>query len=303
MSKTLSEIRIRDPFVLPMASEKKYYLFGTTHINRQFGPKGFDCYTSSDLKHWDGPFPAWRPEPDMAYLDFWAPEVYEVDGSFYMFATLKTLDGIRHSRCFKASSPAGPYHLHGQPLTPEHWACLDATLFIDPQNQPWVIYCHEWKQCFDGGMYAQRLSEELDQRIGRPVYLFSASEAPWTRHSANGPEPDRFPVYVTDGPFIHRTQSGTLLMLWSSCGQKGYAMGLAKSMSGDITGPWEHVEKPVWLEDGGHGMLFRTFEDKLQLAIHVPNKAPDERPHFFEVCEQDDVLVIQEQAIKGESCE
>ncbi len=67
---------------------------------------------------------------------------------------------------------------------------------------------------------------------------------------------------MTDGPFLHRTASGALLMLWSSFSTKGYAMGIARSESGTVVGPWIQEKKPIWKEDGGHGMIFRAFDGK-----------------------------------------
>ena len=51
--KTAEDIRIRDPFVLPISAEKSYYLFGTTDANTWNGSgTGFDCYRSDDLLSW-----------------------------------------------------------------------------------------------------------------------------------------------------------------------------------------------------------------------------------------------------------
>jgi hypothetical protein len=58
-------------------------------------------------------------------------------------------------------------------------------------------------------------------------------------------EKRRFPTYVTDGPFLFRNHTGVLLMLWSSTGTKGYAMGIARSESANVTGPLVAGENPV----------------------------------------------------------
>ena len=121
--------------------------------------------------------------------------------------------------------------------------------------------------------------------MGRPVFLFNASEAPWVRRS-EWPEDGsryRFPTFVTDGPFLYRFGDGTLIMLWSSFGSKGYAMGISRSETGHITGPWQHDPDPIWAEDGGHGMIFRTFEGRLMLTFHRPNTSPQERAVFVEL--------------------
>lgn len=80
-------------------------------------------------------------------------------------------------------------------------------------------------------------------------------------------------------------------MLWSSSSVKGYAMGLARSASGDITGPWTQDATPLYGEAGGHGMLFRDFQDKLLLAIRPANINPQERP-LLEVAETKGTLKV-----------
>ena len=76
---------------------------------------------------------------------------------------------------------------------------------------------------------------------GDPQLLFKASEARWARPFAgfeelsDGPPP---PHLVTDGPFLHRTPGGQLVMLWSSLGDGGYATGVARSTTGTLHWAW-----------------------------------------------------------------
>lgn len=165
----------------------------------------------------------------------------------------------------------------------------DGTLHVDEAGNPWIVFCHEWVQIHNGAICALRLTADLKQAVGRPLFLFNASEARWVKES-DWPEKDakyRFPTYVTDGPFLHRLRDGTLLMLWSSLGAKGYAMGVSRSESGQISGPWRHDPEPIWAEDGGHGMIFQTFAGQLMLTFHSPNQTPNERAVFVEVAEKD----------------
>jgi hypothetical protein len=126
------------------------------------------------------------------------------------------------------------------------------------------------------------------------VYLFSATDGPWvvpvkeSDWASPGDDPSvRFPCYVTDAPFLHRTASGDLLMLWSSFGTGGYTLGLARSDDGTVTGRWEQIAEPLWTEDGGHGMLFRTFEGMLMLSLHCPHSGSRWRTMFLPVEETD----------------
>jgi len=44
--------------------------------------------------------------------------------------------------------------------------------------------------------------------------------------------------------------------------------------------------------DAGHGMVFRAFDGRLLVAVHTPNRTPDERPVFREVREDGGTLAL-----------
>ena len=58
------------------------------------------------------------------------------------------------------------------------------------------------------------------------------------------------------------------------------------------------MPEALFARDGGHGMLFRTFDGELLLSIHRPNVPPDERPRFFRVEEKADgsLCLVEKQA-------
>ena len=274
---TTGELRIRDPFLLFVPDENCYYLFGTNDV-KQHDPKckvGFDCYRSSDLTHWNGPAPAFRPDADFwATQDYWAPEVYPYRGKYYMFATFKSPERRRGTQVLIADWPEGPYRPWSDgPVTPADWECLDGTLYRAKDGTPWIVFCHEWLQITDGAICAMPLTDDLRSAAGEPITLFHASEAPWARAQQNQ-------VFVTDGPFLIEAD-GRLFMLWSSFGDEGYAMGIAESADGSITGPWRQHAEPLYAGNGGHGMIFRTADGSRQVAIHSPNTPPQERLLIF----------------------
>ena len=283
------DFRIRDPFIVPVAADRSYYMYGSTDQNTWGGKAtGFDAYRSVDLVDWEGPFPVFRPEPDFwSHSDYWAPEVHIYNGRYYMFATFKAEGVRRGTQTLVSDSPLGPFTPHSEsPLTPSDWECLDGTLYIDKLGNPWMVFCHEWVQIQDGSMCAIRLNQALDTAASEPILLFNASDAPWGMGYPGQAD------YVTDGPFMHRTSSGDLLMVWSSFGEHGYAIGVARSSNGEITGQWTQDEAPLYAEDGGHGMLFRTFEGRLMLTFHQPNETPHERHVIIPVCETNSILSI-----------
>ena len=281
----VDSVHIRDPFLLVDSADGLYYMFGTTRgvDNQNWIGNGFDQYVSRDMRRWQGPYPVFEPGPGFwGKGNFWAAECHEYKGKYYLFATVRgAVDSLLGTAIFVADTPRGPFveHSDGR-VTPDTWQALDGTLYVDEKGNPWMVFCHEWTQIADGTMEAVRLTRDLRAAKGKPRTLFAASSAPWTVMI----DPSR-QAYVTDGPFLYRNRKGELLLLWSSFGKEGYAIGVARSANGRITGPWEHVPEPLFARDGGHGMLFRTLEGELLLSIHQPNVLPAERPHFFRVKE------------------
>ena len=278
-----TDINIRDPFVL--VHEGAYYLYGTRGATCWGPADGFDVYVSRDMEEWDGPFVCFHNDGSFwADRNYWAPEVYFYQGAFYMFASFKNPDVRRGTAVLKAESPLGPFVPHSDGcVTPRDWECLDGTLYVDKAGKPWMVFCHEWVQAGDGEVDAIPLTDDLSAPAGEPRLLFRASEAPWCKvmHHSSGVD-----GCVTDGPFFWRTADGTLLCLWASFSAGGYTEGVAVSDNGEIDGTFTQVE-PLFMDDGGHGMVFRALDGQLYLTLHSPNAHLEERPFFHPITERD----------------
>ena len=278
-----TDINIRDPVVL--VHEGAYYLYGTRGATCWGPADGFDVYVSRDMEEWDGPFVCFHNDGSFwADRNYWAPEVYFYQGAFYMFASFKNPDVRRGTAVLKAESPLGPFVPHSDGcVTPRDWECLDGTLYVDKAGKPWMVFCHEWVQAGDGEVDAIPLTDDLSAPAGEPKLLFRASEAPWCKvmHHSSGVD-----GCVTDGPFFWRTADGTLLCLWASFSAGGYTVGVAVSSNGEIDGTFTQVE-PLFMDDGGHGMVFRALDGQLYLTLHSPNAHLEERPFFHPITERD----------------
>jgi len=263
----LKDIHLRDPFVLDDGA--RYYLYGTRGPTVWTEADGFDCYTSLDLISWSGPFEVFHRADDFwADRSFWAPECFLYRGSYYLLATFGAADGRLGVQILKSDSPLGPFVLWSDgPVTPGDSECLDATLHVDREDNPHLVFSHSFSQAGLGEMCALELRLDLKGPNGDTRVLFHAADAPWV---APFPFAEDFgiegDVYLADGPFLHRTRSGRLLMLWSSFAPSGYAVGIARSESAQLLGPWRHDARALFGGDGGHCMLFRTREGKLMMA-------------------------------------
>jgi hypothetical protein len=312
-----SEIRIRDPFVLPDPGSQTYYVYGTTTsgiFDAGIERKAVMVFTTKDLETWEAPVPVWEvPEDHWGRETVWAPEVHRYRDRWYLFVTITSKDTLptppgrpqnvkRGTEILVADSPLGPFEPIGDgPQTPHDWMALDGSLWVE-DGVPYMVFCHEWAQITDGTFDIVRLSDDLSRPIGEPRLLFSASEGPWVRCRGDIGElyqGKRYHAYVSDGNWLHRTKDGTLLMLWSSYGPAKYAVGVARSESGSVFGPWVQEPDPIWVDDGGHPMLFETFDGRLVMVIHQPNRRV-ERARFFEMEDLGHTLRVASEIGRGD---
>lgn len=269
----LCDINIRDPYILPLNGH--YYLYGTRSETAFIGQAfGFDSYVSDDLISWDGPFEVFtRPDSFWSKKSYWAPEVYFYQNRFYMFASFANTSGGLGTAVLTADDPCGPFKLWSDGyVTPENWRCLDGTLYLSEDHTPYMVFCHEWRQIHDGSICVLPLRHDLKQAIGEPKILFHASQAkPFVKRYF-------FRNYITDGPFLIRTEDHRLHMLWSTNAKTGYVEAMAHSDNQEIDGHWEIDQKLLYDHDGGHGMIFQDFSGAYHLALHYPNTFRKEHP-------------------------
>lgn len=278
------DINIRDPFVLK--ENGKYYLYGTRGETAWTRAEGLDVYVSDDLENWSEPNACFTvPEGFWANREVWAPEVHKYKGKYYMFVSLYSETRLRATQILKSETPMGPFlPFTDDAITPVGWQCLDGTFYVDKNGDPYIVFCHEWVQVKDGEIHAMKLTEDLTAAAGEPFLLFKASEPHWADKSRE--------TFITDGPFMYRTESGRLLMIWSTFTQSGYVQAIAYSDNDEIDGNWIH-EDPMFDKDGGHGMIFEDYNGKKYLILHSPNENPLERPVLFEITEENGTIKLK----------
>lgn len=279
----LGDIHMRDPFLFADHRRRLYFLFGTgmgicdgaANVDPYF-----EVYVSGDRKNFEGPYVAFAPERGFwGVKHYWAPEVHEYRGAYYMFASFK--GGIGEDRgtaILRADLPEGPYRAWSDGhVTLRGHECLDGTLLVQ-DGQPWIAFCHEWTEMYFGTIKAHRLRADLTGACGEePVVIVDTQhdDIPWIRRM----EDRRVEKtgYLTDAPFFHRMKNGTLAMLWSSysvkgyggTGSGGYVVAVCESPSGRIEGPWRHERALLLDENKGHASLFRDFDGTLCLISHA----------------------------------
>ncbi len=306
----IKNIRIRDPFVLTDKATKTYYLYASKSNRQDTISPGVEVYTSRDLQNWSEPVSVFEvPRDFWARKWVWAPEVHEYEGKYYLFVTFTSDDKLRTrpfdavknwppfyrrgTQILVADHPEGPFlPFKNAPHTSMDQMTLDGTLWVE-NGQPFMIYCHEWVEIKDGTVNLVPLTDDLSAVNGPNQVLFSASSALWASGISVNNE-----GYITDGCYVYRTESGKLLMIWSSFSKSGYSIGMAESESGSIKGPWIHQKDRLFASNGGHGMIFKTFKDELVVALHQPNSYPDERMKLYHLIDKGNTLVLGNELFK-----
>jgi arabinan endo-1,5-alpha-L-arabinosidase len=290
----LQELHRRDVCIYPDPVTKTYILIGSAG-------RTVVSFTSKDLLHWNGPRTLFSTPQnfwgDVNIRSIWAPELHAYNGKYYLFLTFDT-DKLfpeqwlnwrprvtRGSQILVSDSLFGQYKpFQDHSTLPVSMMTLDGTLWVEG-GIPYIVFAHEWVQISNGTIECAPLKDDLSEITAQPSLLFRANEAPWAMASkAEG-------CYVTDGPFLYKSKSGKLMMIWASFSEGGYTEGIAISESGKLAGPWKQQAEPLYTKDGGHAMLFKTFEGKLMMTLHSPNTR-DARPHIFEMEDTGNTLKI-----------
>ena len=310
----IDDLIVHDPCILPDPVTKTYYIyrsFSPSRYGEEGQPAGIQVFTSRDLVEWEGPFTVFTiPEGFWADRDAnpWAPEGHYYQGKYYIFTTFNAwkekLDerpgrpfiSKRASQVLVADSPMGPFKpFANKPHTPDGEMTLDASLFVDDEGQPWMLYCHEWVQLGDGLIKAIRLKDDLSETIGEPITLLNAGDFEWTKKTVNY-RGTPYPGAVTDGCYIYRTWNGSLVLLWSSWSkERQYVQTIATSPSGKLEGPWIHPAEPLLWDDRGHGMIFRAFDGRLFLSLHRYFHQPATRVQLWQVGDTGDSVIFGQQ--------
>ena len=68
-------------------------------------------------------------------------------------------------------------------------------------------------------------------------------------------------------------------MLWSTFINHQYAECLVKFNDGELNMNFTHLD-PLIDDDGGHGMIFKAFDNRIYLALHGPNENHDSEFYF-----------------------
>jgi beta-xylosidase len=264
-----------DPSVIRVGSD--YWATATTG---GWAPH-FSILRSTNLVNWSTVGAVFQKRPAWVKDDFWAPEIREDGGRYFVFYAGRRDEGQgkRGTLCVAvatASAPAGPYTDHG-PLVcgiseRKNVGSIDPFFVRDENNDPYLI----WKA--DGNdaepdeptsIFAQRLSDDFQKLLGKRKEILRNTTTSWEKH-------------VTEGSFILK-HGGWFYHFYSGnacCGRScDYALGVARSQK--LLGPWEkNPANPILAANDawqcpGHGSIVTTPAGRDYLLYHAYRRSAD----------------------------
>ena len=258
-----SQVPLADPYIL--LENETYYAYGT-HSN-----DGIECYTSDDLEHWQLQGLALHKKQTTETHWFWAPEVYHIGDTYYMYYSAN-----EHLYVATSQSPTGPFRQVGGPqMAPVlgNEKCIDSSVFFDRDGSAWLFFVR-----FDDGncIWQCRLADDHITPLPATLRKCFGVSAPW----------ENIWPRVNEGPNIifHR---GRYYLTYSanSYESQDYAVGYATARS--ITGPWKKYKgNPILrrrdeLVGTGHHSLFTDREGRLRIVFHAHNSTSAIHPRLM----------------------
>jgi beta-xylosidase len=245
-----------DPSIIRVC--KDYWASSTASA---WGPL-FPLLRSTDLVNWELTGAVLPHRPDWAAGDFWAPEISEFKGRYFVYYVARQRGGPLSVAVATADKPGGPYTEHG-PLVGQEDGSIDPVPVTDTNGVRYLV----WKE--DGNsrnrptpIWAQRLNDDGTKLVGE-MHELIRNNVDWEGG-------------VVEGPFILR-RNDWFYLFYSGNGCCGtgcnYALGVARARS--LLGPWEKnplnpilAGNETW-KCPGHGSIVTDPDGRYWLLYHA----------------------------------
>ena len=210
-----------DPSVIRVGDD-----YWATATSSEWAPH-FPLLHSSDLVNWEVKGYVFPEMPKWAKANFWAPEIAQDGGKFFIYYTAREAASNRLAVAVAtADRPEGPWTDHG-PLVAQEAGSIDGMPYTDAEGVRWLL----WKE--DGNsrklptpIWLQRLSADGTKLVGGRKEILR-NEAPWEGAVVEGS------FVLRHGGYYYHFYAGG-----ACCGRGcNYATGVARAKR--MEGPWE----------------------------------------------------------------
>ena len=269
-----SEIKLADPYIL--CDGDYYYAYGTYSTN-----VGFGAYKSQDLYSWEWVDNVLIKENTSANGTFWAPEVYKIEGTYYMFYAAD-----KNLYVAKSDSPEGPFIQLGKKMVFK--GGIDPHLFIEGDRK----YLFFTRTFGNYSIWMGELNDDFRSMKEETVHECLSPQG-WER-------------FTNEGPFIYKNDD-MYYLTYSGDGYQYQSYGVAVATSDEIMGKWKKASyNPVLQKRGpwvgtGHHSLFVDKDGVNRIVFHAHNDKNSIHPRRMYIgkfhIEKDGTFVVDDEFI------
>lgn len=233
-----------------------YYLYATSYPKHC---RGYEVYTSTDLIHWENKGmclqTAWGME-----RGFWAPDVKEKDGKFYMLVTVSEHLGLAIS-----DSPLGPF-------IPQDGFLFDRSIdgHIYFEGDEMYIYYVSWRKDHRYALYGAKMRPDRITPDLSTEKLLIAAEKDYECHQAA----------VAEAPYMLK-KDGIYYLTYSACHYESPYYCVCYATSDSPLGDYVRYEgNPILVGDGvtvsgvGHHCITHSPSGERMFIVYHTHFAP-----------------------------
>lgn len=317
-------VQFGDPYVLYTGGT--YYMYGTG----AGANKGFAAYSSKDLVNWKREGQVYFHDNQNGWSDpeaswggaYWAPEVYEVKGKFYLFYSAQwKVNPTKEVENFRigvavADKPTGPFiDMTNKPVFDPGYPVIDANVFFDTDGKAYLYYSRaaykhpvesevaDWarrkgwyQEIEESWVYGVELKPDFSGVVGEPVLILrppvsmSDKQAEWESRSVTAHEVNR---RWTEGSVTFKKENTYYIMYSANYfGGQHYAVGYATAAS--PLGPYKKAANNPVLQKNtnkgglvtgtGHNSITYSPDGKEMFCVYHgrTTKTGDERVVFID---------------------
>lgn len=232
--------------------------------------RAFPMLSSPDMVHWT-PLPHALREPDPVFSlgdAFWAPEIAEEGGLFFLYYSVGTGDKSHHLRVACSDAPAGPYRdLGALHANPDEWRfAIDPHPFRDADGRWYLFFAADFLDGDPAGtpggirpgtaLVAQAL-EGMTRLAPGPGRTVLRARCEWQRFRADREMyGGRYDWHTLEGPTV-RLREGRYYCFYSGGCWQDQSYGVDYAVADHVLGPYSGA--------GGEGgpRILRTVPGKV----------------------------------------
>jgi beta-xylosidase len=235
-----------DPFVLQVGRE--YFAYGTAETLEPSATgeaRAFKILHSRDLTNWQAAGAALPLPAEAGTRAFWAPEVAEHEGRFFLYYSSAPQGRDEEHRLYVAvaDSPRGPFIDAGLVLPESEGFCIDADPFRDPSNGRWYLFFAKdfFAERTGTGLAVVPLSTDM-LRATEPSRPVLRANADWQIYERNRTIYGRqwTAWHTVEGPCVV-AHEGRYYCFYSGGNWQTHEYGVSYAVADHPLGPWQHA--------------------------------------------------------------